>query len=339
MADESRKRGLPAVEQARELRERGGRMPPPKFWAWAGLIIAVSAIIYWKMAQGRVESDKSALLARQRAVMAELGPRWFPLRDRVERWTVELAKDPGTEVVDKDLLKAWDFRDKPGIYLRLDVDQATSPEAIRKAANDSLRDGFTACLVRADNKNQLSGKECKRTRDCAVGEICNELDRCAPPAQPYNLRVAYRSMRVLSEEWVREAQDASGDLTVRALQAFFEDTVHDDIPVAVDLLSRGQYFMLVLDESVPDLQVPDGGTRSDALRAVPHPSRIGIWRLSDNKLVLRIRRSPEAVLEAAGMPTEERVIAAQRRQAQSCALAMAVRQAMGDPDVGGLITP
>ncbi|MDI1483217.1 hypothetical protein QHF84_41860 [Polyangium sp. y55x31] len=296
--------------------------------------MAVTVIIQWKWSQGRLESERSGILAKQRAVVAELGPRWFPLRDRIERWTVDLAKEPAPDVVETEILKAWNFRDKPGIYLRLDADQATSADAIRKAANDSLRDGFTACLFTAENKNQLSGKECKLTRDCAFGEICNELDRCAPPAQPYNLRVAYRAMRILSEDWVREAQETSGELRLRALTSFFEDAVRDDIPIAVDLLTRAQYFAVVLDETPPNFQVPAGMSKSEALRGVPHASRVGIWRLSDNKLVLRVRRTPDVELKMAGAQLDERVVNAQQRQALSCALANAVRDAMGDTQAG-----
>lgn len=330
---DDRPRGLPAVKTARQARTKS-RWPSPKVWAWIGLLMAVGGIIQWKWAQGRVESDRSALLANQRDLVAKLGPKWFPMRDKIERWTLDLAKDAGGEVVERDILKAWDFRDKPGIYLRLDVEQATDAVAIRKAANDSLRDGFTACLFTANNKNQLSGKECTRTRDCAIGEICNELDRCAEPAQPYNLRVAYRSMRILSEDWIHEVQETTAELKLRALTAFFEDSVNDDIRIAVDLVSRAQYFAIVLDEPVAKLEVPKGVSRSAALRSVPHASRVAIYRLSDSKLVLRIRRTPEADIKQAGMPLEDEVVAAQKRQALSCALGMSVREAMGDVEAG-----
>jgi len=333
--DEQPRRGLPSLQQSREDRSAGKmRYPAPKVWGWIGIVMAVTAIVYWKWTQGRVESDRSGLLAKQRAVVVELGPRWFPTRDKIERWTLELAKNPGPEILEKDILKSWDFRDKPGIYLRLDVEQATDADTIRKAANASLRAGFTACLFTIENKNQLSGKDCKLTRDCAAGEICNELDHCAPPAQPYNLRVAYRALRILSEDWIREAQDANGELRLRTFQEFFEDALRDDIPIAVDLLARAQYFALVLDEPVDKLDVPKDISRSEALRTVPHASRVGIWRLSDNKLVLRVRRTPDVDLKQAGPPIDERVFAAQKRQALSCALASSVREAMGDLNAG-----
>jgi len=323
------------------------RWPSPKIWAWIGIIMAVTAIVYWKWTQGKVESERSELLARQRAVVTELGPRWFPMRDKIERWTLDLAKDPGTEVVEKDILKGWGFRDKPGIYLRLDLEQATDEKAVRSAVNESLRDGFSSCLFTAENKSQ-PGKECKRTRECELGEICSSVeiyhgesnapDRCTRPSQPYNLRVAYRAMRILSEDWIREAQETTGELKLRAFKEFFEDTVRDDLKVAVDLLTRAQYFVLVLDEPVPNLNVPKGATRSEVLRSIPHPSRVGIWRLSDGKLVLRIRRVVDVEFQQSGAITDETVLAAQKRQALSCALASSVRDAMGDTD-SGLVKP
>jgi hypothetical protein len=332
-ADE-RPRGLPSLAQSKQDRASGKvRYPSTKFWGWAAIVLAVTGIVHWKRTQGEIESTRSTLLTKQRTTVTELGPRWFPLREKIERWSTELAKEPGSEVVEKDVLANWKFLDKPGIYLRLDLDQAATPEALRKAANLSLRDGFTACLFRADNKNQLTGKECKATRECALGEICNENDRCAPPAQPYNLRVAYRALRVLSDDFIRDVQEASGELELRKFVLFFEDTVKDEIPIAIDLLERAQYFTLVLDEPVDNLTVPQGSTKSEALRSVSHPSRVGIWRLSDSKLVLRVRRTPDVDLKQTGMVTDERVLLAQKRQALSCTLAGSVRDAMGDSDV------
>lgn len=334
-AADERPRGLPSLAQSKQDRTAGKvRYPSTKFWGWAAIVLAVTGIVHWKRTQGEVESERAALLAKQRAVVSELGPRWLPLRDKIERWSLELAREPGGEIVDKNILESWRFLDKPGIYLRLDVEQAASPDTFRKAANDSLRDGFTACLFRAPNQDQLSGQKCQRTRECAPGEVCNENDRCAAPAQPYNLRVAYRALRVLSDDFIRDVQEASGDLELRKFALFFDDTVKDDIPIAIGLLERAQYFTLVLDEPVDNLKVPQGSSRSEALRSVPHSSRVGIWRLSDGKLVVRIRRAPDVNLDTpGGVPPEEKVLRAQMRQALSCALAASVRDAMGDPEV------
>lgn len=333
-ADDDRPRGLPSLAKSKNDRVAGKvRYPSPKFWGWAAIVLAVTGIVHWKRSQAEVESTRSTLLAQQRSVVTELGPRWFPLRDKIEKWTIDLAKDPGAEVVEKNILESWKFLDKPGIYLRLDIEQASSSDALRKAANDSLRDGFTACLFRAENKNQLVGKACKRTRECEKEEICNELDRCAAPAQPYNLRVAYRSLRILSEDWIRDVQEASGDLELRKYVLFFDDAKQDDFPVVIPFIEKAQYFAVVLDEPVENLSIPQGSSKSEALRSVKHASRVGIWRVSDGKLVVRLRRTPDVDLMQAGAQLDERVVLAQQRQALSCALAGAVRTAMGDTDV------
>jgi hypothetical protein len=245
VAEEPRARGLPSVEEARKARGKI-RWPSPKFWGYAGLILVTSFIFHWKWSQGRIESARQELMARQRAVALELGPRWFPLREKVEGWTLGLAKEAGADAIDAES-KTWDFRSRPGIYLRMRVDDAKDAAAIRRGAKNSLRDGFTSCLMTVPNASGLGGMPCKRTRDCPARQFCNENDHCSEPAQPFNLRVAYRTMHVLSDEWVRDAQEATADLRVRLLTASFEDTVKDDVPLAADLLTRAQYFVLVLD--------------------------------------------------------------------------------------------
>lgn len=327
-----RERGLPSVHRAREARSKI-RWPPAKYWGYAGIILALSFVFYWKWAQGRLESARQKLMARQRAVAVELGPRWNPLRDRVERWTLELAKDMGPEVVEHDVLRSWDFREMAGIYLRLPVTQATGADELRKNAKESLRDAFTSCLMRVSNPNPIAGAECKRTRDCPVGEFCNETDHCSKPAQPFNLRVAYRSMHVLSDTWIREVQDASNDLRMRVLEASFDDATRDDIPLAIDLLTRAQYYLVVLDEPV------EGAATVEALHAAPHTARVGVWRLSDDKLVMRVRREASGQLLGGTPAVEGDVLEARQRQANSCSLALAVRQAMGDANAAATPPP
>jgi hypothetical protein len=330
MSEEPRPRGLPSIEEARRARGKL-QWPSTKFWAWAGLVLAVMGIFHWKRSQGEVESARQALMAKQRAVATELGPRWMPLRDKIEGWTLAMAGAPSADLVDVDALKGWDFRDKPGIYLRMRVDEAKDVASIQKGAKDSLRDAFTACLMRVPNPNPLAGQECKRTRDCPRGEMCNELDHCALPSQPYNLRVAYRTLNVLSDAWVRDVLDATNELRVRLLAGTFDDVSRLDLPVAVDLLTRAQYFLLVLDENPADgapAVRPDGGTVTEAVLATPHSARVGLWRLSDGKQVLRIRRDASGQLMGSAPPSDPDVADARQRQANSCALALDVRTAM-----------
>ncbi|MCA9621580.1 MAG: hypothetical protein KC731_21305, partial [Myxococcales bacterium] len=124
-------RGLPSIEQARRDRKRQ-KWFPARFWLWAVTFIGAGIIVWWKIDQGKVEEMKSELLARQRAVVKELGPRWFPLRDKIEGWTAECGVEAFIEQGASDLPK--DLRSAPGIYLRLAQSSTKSPEAIREAA-------------------------------------------------------------------------------------------------------------------------------------------------------------------------------------------------------------
>lgn len=329
-----RNRGLPSIQEARDARAEGKtRWPSPKFWAYVGLVLTVSYILHWKWSAGEVDRSRQKLLADQRGVAAELGPRWIPLRDKIEKWTMDLAREAGPEVIEKDALAKWDFRGRAGIYLRLRVEDAQKPEAIRQGAKGSLRDAFTSCLTRAPNGSATAGKECKRNRDCPAREMCNEQDHCAKPAQPFNLRVAYRSMRILSDDWVRDVQAAEGELQLRLFQTSFDDAIRDELPLAAEVLGQAQYYMVVLDETPAGLALPAADAGVTAMEAVvesAHASRVAVYRLADDKLLLRIRRSGGGELIGGSANVEPEVLAARTRQANSCALALSVREAMGD---------
>lgn len=335
MAETPRPRGLPAIEQAREARLQKPRWPAPKYWGWAALVLMAMGIFHWKNEQSKVEGARQALLARQRAVEVELGPRWKPLRDRMEGWTMELAGDAKPDVVEKDEIARFGFREAPGIYLRLPLSRAKAAESIRDAAKESLRDGFTSCLFRVPNPDPFAGAACRHTRDCPPGQLCNEVDHCAPPAQPYNLRVGYRAMRVLDDVWMRDIEAADGDLRVRVLTESFDDLVKDDIPVAIELLTRAKYFLVVVDEA--EITQPDGGVA--AIDAEPHFARVALYRLSDGKLLLRVRREASAELVGAQGGLEQRTADARQRQANACALALEVRRAMGDDSAATMPPP
>ena len=323
-------RGLPSISQAREER-RKMRRPTARIILWLVLIFAVIGIIQWKFSQGELEEQRQALLAKQRAAEAELGKRWFPLRDNIEQWTQDLARSPGEEVIDEEVLSSWDFQEMPGLYLRLSVEQAQTSEDIRTHAKESARDGFAACLLTVENKPGLDGPECERTKDCAPGLVCNEAQRCAEPTQPYNLRIAYRTLSVLSGDFTEEVQEASTDLRVKLLEGMFEDATVHDFPIAADVLTQAKYFLVVLDEK------PVGKDGPDRTDKNTYPARIGVWRLSDGKNVVRVRRTVEAELK--GAPAADPVTEGARiRQANSCALAHDLRRLIGDASVPKLPT-
>jgi hypothetical protein len=328
----SRTRGLIAIEESRVGR-KAGRVPaiPPRFIIWTITVIVAWGIYYWRKTQGEIESQKAALFARQRAVVSELGAKFDPLRQRIEDWTMQEAGAYAGDVAAPELGK-WDFATQPGIYLRLRLSDATTVPAIRKAAQASLRDAFTACLFREPNADPASGPPCKASHDCAPGTFCNELDHCMPPAQPYNMRAAYHGTRVLGEEWSVRVRTAGDDMTMRLLEREFDSAVKDDIPLVIDLLTRAQFFLLVLDEE-PAEPAPGGKPPLDVLHAMPHPARVTLFGLKPgmDRVLLRVRRDIDGRFIPAGenAPADPDLIATQQRQVNSCQLALHVRGVLG----------
>ena len=90
--EQNHTRGLVAIEEARANR-KAGRLPaiPTRFWLWALTVLVAWGIFYWRKTQGEIESDKAALFAKQRGVLAELGAKFDPLRQRIEDWTVQFS--------------------------------------------------------------------------------------------------------------------------------------------------------------------------------------------------------------------------------------------------------
>jgi hypothetical protein len=335
--EQSHTRGLVAIEEARTKR-RQGRLPaiPTRFWLWALTVIVAWAIFYWKKTQNEIESQKATLFAKQRGVVAELGAKFDPLRQRIEDWTLESAGPYKGDLVAPEL-KGWDFATQPGIYVRLRLSDAASAEVMRKAAMSSLRDGFTACLFREPNADPASGPPCKASHDCTPGTFCNELDHCMPPAQPYNMRTAYHGTRVLGEDWTVRLRTASSDMSMRLLQREFDSAVKDDIPLVIDIMTRAQFFLLVLDED-PETgfvaaALPPGNPPLEAIQAMAHPARVFLFGLRPglDKPLLRVRRDVSGQFMPTGetAPTDPDILASQQRQVNSCQLALQVRAALG----------
>ncbi len=341
----ARERGLPAVNQAKVEQRRAlvfGRVRlsgvPPAFWLWSLTAIGLFSVVYWRIAQGQLESRKAQVMAKQRAVARTIGPSILPFRDKIERWASELAGAyPGDQVTPGAPYEQ--IRQSPGVYLRLRLANAKTPKDIRKAARVSLHDGFTSCMfVQKDAADPTKGPECRTTSQCTPGKLCNEWNVCADPPVPYNMRLAYRTLRVLSNEWTDELHATTNELAVSGYERDLDSVTRYDVRIAADILARSKYFTLVLDEDPPSglpKELPDAGeTPEERVQRVGHPARVGIWDLSDGRQVLRLRS------EAAGdfVPMGERVIrdpgivAAQARQVNGCALALAVRGALGHSD-------
>ena len=332
-----RERGLPSLNQARAERRRALvygkvalRAMPAHFWLWVLVGGAAFGVIYWRASESRLEGRKSAVMAKQRAIAMALGPKVQPFRDQVEGWARELAADGVADfVAPGDALK--DLRDAPGVYLRLRRENTKSVKQIRKAAQASLHDGFTSCLFVSPTGLPTQGTACHVTSECLPGQLCNEWNVCAPPPRPYNMRLAYRSLRVLTTDWSDELHEADSELAVNGYDRDLDSVAKHDVPVAVEIMNKARFVTLVIDEDPPGgLPPPAKGsleTPEEELQRLPHFARVGVWDLSTKTPLLRVRAEAAAdfVAMSGHRATSPETAAAQSRQANSCALALAVR--------------
>jgi hypothetical protein len=305
-----RQRGLKSLSGARDGRARGKfTRPTPNLLLFAIGGVSISLLIYWFISSRELAQQKTALLAQQRAAKATVGAEWYPMRDKLEKLALEAAGPYPGDLVEPEA-KSWDFRGLPGIYLRMRVDNAKDVGSIRRAASESLRDGFTGCLLRTQNAALLRG----------------ERDASAFADNPWNLRQAYVATRVLGEEWESEVHAAGDDLRLRVFSQQYDKAKREEIPLVIDIVKRASFFLLVLDEDVPEAAaLGDGGViTSDVWQQVAHPARVFVYNTKESKLLVRLRRTGSAdVINTGAIPSEETRLAMQR-QVNNCSLAQQV---------------
>lgn len=308
----------------------------PQFWLWTMLGFLAFGVIYWWYASNQLERQKSAVMARQRAFALKLGPRLLPLQERVEGWTRELAGDTSDNYV-SPALSLERLSESKGAYLRLLRADAEDPERLRKAADRSLHDGFTSCLfVREARTLESQAARCSNSRDCSPGQICNEFEQCSAPTQPFNLRLMYRALRILSPAWTDELHQATSDYQVRVFDRDLDAVTAVDVPIALELSSQARYFTALLDDmpkgGLPP--VPEGSeleeNEMEQLQAVPHPVRLGIWDLESGEQLVRMRTHAGATFIPMGAAASAPLASqrARQRQVNNCSIAESLRDAV-----------
>jgi hypothetical protein len=318
---ERKKPGLQAIHEGREKRLAGGfSHPTTRAYVVIGVGLVASLLIYRVVSGREIGSRKSALLAKQRADEGTIGQEWAPLKNRLEKFVTDRSGAFGEDKIEPEA-KAWSSHVATGLYLRIRLDDSKTPEKIRTAAQDSAKDAFVGCLLRAENAALVQGVP----------------DAAAFPEQPWNLRQAYAATRILTPEWVAQVNDADDSLRLRVFEQQYDKAQREEIPRAIDIVKRADFFLLVLDEPADDpLDVKpkwtDGGVDSaeEAVQLAPHWARVHVLDLAHDKEILRVRRHAEGnFVFAAGKPvTDEETLDAMKRQVNNCSLAGEVRAAI-----------
>ena len=327
-SDKPRDIGLKAVRTARLERatNKHGRISG-KAWLVALSAILTVAIGAWLFNDRTLANQKEDLLSKQRAAITTVGAEWFPLRDKMEATTLKAAREFKGDFVDPEAA-SWDFRSLPGIYLRLRVEDAADVGRLRKSADDSARDSFVGCLLRENNPTAAA----MARGEADAGSGWND--------QPWNLRLAYFATRVLTDDWANEVKEARDEINLRVFVQQYDKAKDNEIPLAIDIIKKAQFFLLVLDEDVPEARdlTTDAGRNAGQvtwreLQQVPHPTRVHLVDLRRNKEIVRLRRESEADFRFAGERTvrDPSVLAAMKRQVNNCALAQDVWAAIKPP--------
>ena len=316
MADK-RELGLKAVHSARAERRNStyGKIPGSA-WLVAGGAVVVTLILAYLLSDRTLGVEKEEILSQQRAAVSTVGAEWYPLRDKLEKITLEAASRFDGDKVDLEAAK-MDFRSSPGIYLRLRVDEARTADSLRTHAKLSVKDAFTGCLLRVTNVALARGDA-----DAGVG-----------PDQPWNLNQAYTSTRILTDDWTKEVKGSEDKDRLRVFRQQYDKAKRDEIPLAIDIIKRAQFFLLVLDEDVPEARElsGDAGTiTQEGLQQVPHPTRVFIVNLRTGAEIARLRKTADADFQFVGERAirDPEIRAAMKRQVNNCALAQQVWSAL-----------
>ncbi|HVH43845.1 MAG TPA: hypothetical protein VM925_15940 [Labilithrix sp.] len=326
--DKPRDIGLKAIRDARIERaaSKHGRITGKAWLVGISIVLGV-VLVAWLYRDRSLANQKEDVLAKQRAALATVGAEWIPLRDKMEKTALEAAGPFKGDFVDPEAA-SWDFRSAPGIYLRMRLEDAKDVGSLRKKADESARDSFVACLLRENNPTAAATAR----GEADAGSGWND--------QPWNLRLAYYATRILTDEWVSEVKNAEDEIHLRVFLQQYEKSKSEEIPLAIEIIKRAQFFLLVLDEDVPEAKelTPDAGRNAGKvteqhLQQVPHPARIHLIDLKRNKELVRLRREGEADLRFAGVHTfrDPRIAAAVTRQVNNCALAESVWAAIKPP--------
>ncbi len=322
--NEKRKLGLPAVHELREKRQKGSfSRLTGSIWLVVGGGLVASLLIYRYVAGGELERKREALLGKQKATELTLGAQWTPLRDRIESWVVSQSGNYAGDTVSQDA-KTWDFRGQPGIYLRLRVEDATSPDALRKNAEGSPRAGFTGCFLHGTTDPLARG----------------EADASVFAEQPWNLRQAYSSTRVLTPAWVSEVKQSDDALRLKVFEQQYDKAETEEIPRAIAIVQKAQFFLLVLDEkpdepATPETQADAGAlTTAETIQLAPHWARVAVLDLrtpGKDAPVFRLRKYASGTFYFAGekQVSDPETLDAMKRQVNNCALANGVTSELG----------
>jgi hypothetical protein len=279
-------------------------------WGIVGAVastISLIALVYYYNYRKDFSGERGRILKERRMLQEDLGPDYGALRAKIEAWTSKSATKPYPgDLVDPEA-KNLGWRERPSIYLRLRVEDAKTLDSVHTLSKLGILDGLSACLLRVKGNYG----------PWAWGDIVARAE-------------------MLGSDFTNDVRDTSNDLRLRNLAYALDHYKNEDFPKARDGVRMSEYFVLALDEdpaTIPETSAVFGADASveQKIASVAHPIRLQLWRLSDGKELLRVRRTPDAqVIQVQGdsfVPGAG--VELRRMQALSCELANVALEAVG----------
>ena len=131
---------------------------------------------------------------------------------------------------------------------------------------------------------------------------------------------------------MREVRESPDTVRLRIFEDQYDKAEKNEIPKAIDIVTRAQFFLLVLDEDADAARQyaeDGGGITTEALQQVPHAARVHVLNLKTGEEMLRVRREADGQVRMVsdGQLRDPEIRAALRRQVNNCALAQNVLDA------------
>lgn len=243
-------------------------------------VVSLAALTYYYRYNRELSGDRQKLLKERAALAAQIADDYGTVRGKVEPWTVQLAGPWASDFVHPDArLLSW--RERPALYLRVRQGDATSNDGVHAAVRTMPLDAVASCLLRS-----------KGPGPWAWGDTVVRAE-------------------MLGADFLRDVRDTANDLRLRNLAYALEYYKTKDFPEARDALRYAEHVVIVVDEDpasgVPASSAAFGpdATPAQKILGAPHPVRLAIRRISDGTELLRVRRTPEAVLmQVQGDPSQ-----------------------------------
>ena len=308
---EPRVRGLPSLEEARAERRRAivfGRVRlramPPQFWLIAGdrhrrvrrhLLAPRAGQARGAEERGDGEAARHRADARTRRSCRFATASKAGSRELAGTWPGDFV-EPGTslETISQEPGRV------PAAYAR--ERQGPEPRFAKRRAHRCTTASRRACSCSTNAADPTKGPACRSPADCAAGPAVQRVERLCAAAGAYNMRLAYRTLRVLSTEWTDELHADDNDLTVSAYDRDL-DAVTRERRAGGDRSAGARQVLHARARRGPEGGLPSRRRRTrgdetdeERVQRAAHFARVGIWDLADGQTaVSAARRGARAI--------------------------------------------